>query len=278
MTTAQKIIKYFATAFAVFLIVTIISIILNGSYILLSALGLIHTNTDENIITEDLNVISNEVKEVSTLKIDLESTNLYIKEGNEFKVETNNSKITFEDENGSIKIKEKNQNLLSNNNSESNLIIYIPEDTMLLDETTIKTGAGKINIEKLNTQGLYLKLGAGDVYIENVINTKETQIDGGVGKTELKLCEMNNLEANLGIGEFVFNGELTGKSKIDSGIGTININLIDNKSNYTIDINKGLGNITLDGQKLEIDRLYGTGENYIGIDGGIGEIKIEFKE
>ena len=130
MTTAQKIIKYFATAFAVFLIVTIISIILNGSYILLSALGLIHTNTDENIITEDLNVISNEVKEVSTLKIDLESTNLYIKEGNEFKVETNNSKITFEDENGTIKIKEKNQNLLSNNNSESNLIIYIPTYTI----------------------------------------------------------------------------------------------------------------------------------------------------
>ena len=62
MTTAQKIIKYMATAFAVFLIVTIISAILSGGYALLSAFGLIHKN--ENIVTEDLKVISSKVKEV----------------------------------------------------------------------------------------------------------------------------------------------------------------------------------------------------------------------
>ena len=46
MTTAQKIIKYLATAFAIFLIITIISAILNVSYVILSAFGLI--NTDKN--------------------------------------------------------------------------------------------------------------------------------------------------------------------------------------------------------------------------------------
>ena len=146
-----------------------------------------------------------------------------------------------------------------------------------LDETKIETGAGKINIEKLNTQGLYLELGAGDVHIENVIATGKTKIDGGVGKTELKYCEINNLKANLGMGEFVFSGKLTGKNEIDSGVGAINIDLMDNKKNYTIDVSKGLGNVALDGQKLEMDRVYGTGENYIDIDGGIGEIKIDFK-
>ena len=146
-----------------------------------------------------------------------------------------------------------------------------------IDETKIQTGAGKINIEKLNTQSLYLELGAGDVYIENVIATGETKIDGGVGKTELKSCEINNLKANLGMGEFTFSGKLTGKSKIDSGVGAINIDLIDNKNNYKIDVSKGLGNVTLDGQKLETDRVYGIGENYLDIDGGIGEIKIDFE-
>lgn len=159
----------------------------------------------------------------------------------------------------------------------SNLIIYIPEDMIAIDETKIQTGAGKINIEKLNTQSLYLELGAGDVYIENVIATGETKIDGGVGKTELKSCEINNLKANLGMGEFTFSGKLTGKSKIDSGVGAINIDLIDNKNNYKIGVNKGLGNVTLDGQKLETDRVYGIGENYLDIDGGIGEIKIDFE-
>lgn len=275
MTTAQKVIKYIATAFAVFLIITIISAILNGGYALLSAFGLIHTN--KNIVTEDLKVISSEVKEVSTLKIDLAFTNLDIKTGDNFKVETNNSKITFTNDNGNVKIKEENQNWL-NDNSESNLIVYIPEDMIAIDETNIEAGAGKINIEKLNTQSLYLELGAGDVHIENVVATAETKIDGGVGKTELKSCEINNLKANLGMGEFVFSGKLTGKSEIDSGVGAIRIRLMDNKENYKINVSKGLGNVTLDGQKLEMDRIYGTGENYLDIDGGVGEIKIDFKE
>ena len=275
MTTAQKIIKYIATAFAIFLIVTIISAILSGGYALLRAFGLIHV--DKNIVTEELKVISSEVKEISTLKIDLSCTNLDVKIGDNFKVETNNSKITFTNDNGSVKIKEENRNWL-NNNKESNLIIYIPRDMIAIDETKIETGAGKINIEKLNTQSLYLELGAGDVYIKNLTVTKEAKIDGGLGRTELKSCEINNLKANLGMGDFVFNGKLTGKNEIDSGVGAIDIDLMDNKGNYKINVSKGLGNVTLDGQKLEMDRVYGTGENYLDVDGGIGEIKIEFKE
>lgn len=99
-----------------------------------------------------------------------------------------------------------------------------------------------------------------------------------LGKTEIKSCEINNLKANLGVGAFDLNGKLTGTSKVDSGVGAININLIDNLENYTIDVSKGLGSVTLDGKKLEIDRIYGTGENYLSVDGGIGEIKIDSKE
>ena len=183
MTTAQKIIKYVAIAFAIFLIFTIISAILSGGYSLLNALGLIHSN--KNIVTEDVKVISSEVKEVSTLNIDLAFTNLHIKTGDSFKVETNNSKITFEENNGSVTIKEKNRNWL-NNNIQSNLIIYIPEDMTQINETKIETGAGKVNIEKLNTKELYLQLGAGDVHIENIIVTKEAKIDGGARKDRIK--------------------------------------------------------------------------------------------
>ena len=99
-----------------------------------------------------------------------------------------------------------------------------------------------------------------------------------LGKTEIKSCEINNLKANLGVGTFDLNGKLTGKSKVDSGVGAININLIDNLENYTIDVSKGLGSVTLDGKKLEMDRIYGTGENYLSVDGGVGEIKIDSKE
>ena len=275
MTTAQKVIKYIATAFAVFLIITIISAILSGGYALLKAFGLIHT--DKNILSEDLKVISNEVTEISTLKLDLAFTNLEIKTGDRFKVETNNSKITFTDNNGSVNIKEEKYNWSKNHDNASELIICLPEDMIALDETKIETGAGNINIENLNTQSLDLELGAGDVKIANLTVIKEAKIDGGLGRTELKSCEINNLKANLGMGEFVFSGKLTGKNEVDSGVGAINIDLLDSAENYTIDVDKGIGSVTLDGKKLEMDRVYGTGENYLDIDGGVGEIKIDFK-
>ncbi len=276
MTTAQKVIKYIALGFAIFLIITIISAILTGIFGLLSAFGLIHSEKD--IVTDEVKVISSEVTEVSTLKLELAFTNLEIKTGDSFKVETNNSKISFMDNNGNIKIKEENHGFFMNKNYASDLVIYIPENMIDFDEVKIETGAGKINIQSLNTQGLYLELGAGDVYIENLIVTKEAKIDGGVGKTEIKSCEINNLKANLGVGTFDLNGKLTGKSKVDSGVGAININLIDNLENYMIDVSKGLGSVTLDGEKLEMDRIYGTGKNYLSVDGGVGEIKIDFKE
>lgn len=79
MTSTQKIIKYIATAFAILLAVTIISAILTGGYVLLNSLGLIDTNNA--VITEDLKTISSDIAEVSSLKIDLAYTNLYIKSG-----------------------------------------------------------------------------------------------------------------------------------------------------------------------------------------------------
>lgn len=51
MTRAQKIIKYIATAFAIFLIITIISAILKVVYGLASALGLKHKKVTDQIET-----------------------------------------------------------------------------------------------------------------------------------------------------------------------------------------------------------------------------------
>ena len=59
MTTAQKIIKYIANAFAIFLIVTIIFSILSAGYGILIAVGVI--NKQENKISENLITISEKI-------------------------------------------------------------------------------------------------------------------------------------------------------------------------------------------------------------------------
>ncbi len=275
MTSVQKIIKYVAMAFAIFLVVNIISAIIIGLYTVGNVLGLV--NSTKDTITENLKVISGETTEISTLKIDLGFTDLHIKTGEKFKVETNNSNISYEENNGSVVIKEKTFKGLSfNYNTESSLSVYLPE-IIALDEVKIEGGAGRVNIDSLKAQGVYLEVGAGEVKIENVNVSKELRIDGGIGKTELKHSKVNNLDANLGVGEFTYNGTLTGNTDIDSGIGNIRIDLTDDIKNYTIDIDKGLGNVTIDGNNVETNRVYGTGKNGIKIDGGVGNINIDFE-
>lgn len=276
MTSAQKIIKNLATAFALFLAFAIISGIVTGIYTIIGALGL--DNKKEYVVLESMKEISNEIEEVTSLEINLSYTNLKIKTGEKFRVETNNEKITLTNNNGNVKIKDEGEYILNEENTESNLIVYIPENTEILNEVIIKNGAGKIQIDKLKTEKLHLKMDAGEVNIENLVVTKEIDIDGGVGKTELKHCQLNKLKADLGVGAFNFSGTLTEKSKINSGVGAIDVELEGKKEDYTIKVSKGFGNIQLDGQSIETDKAYGTGDNYLDINGGVGEIKIDFTE
>ena len=69
MNTTQKIIKYLAIAFAVFLIVTIISAILTGLYALSNVLGL--RNDNETI--GEMKTIEIEESQITTLDIDVAS-------------------------------------------------------------------------------------------------------------------------------------------------------------------------------------------------------------
>lgn len=272
MSTAQKLIKYLAIAFALFLSISIISGILFAIYSLGNVLGL----TDDDFITENLEVISGEVTNVSSLDIDLGFTSMQIKEGEKFKVETNNSKIYLKENNGNIEIKEKNVNWLSNmNNNKSSLIIYIPENTKTLENVKIESGAGTVYIDGINSKTLDLELGAGKLEVKNIKISEAMNLDGGAGKIELTSSEIRNLDAELGAGEFIFDGILTGNNEMDSGVGAVKINLKDNVDNYTFSVSKGVGSINLDGRPLEDNKKYGNGNNNIKIDGGVGSIEIK---
>ena len=271
MTQAQKIIKYLAIAFAVFLIVTIISAILGGIYGLSGVLGL----RKDNEIIGEMRKIELENSEVLSLDIDVACTNLSFKIGDSLNVETNNNNIKCNQNNQNLQIKEKSRNLFGRNNV-GDLIIYIPE-TMEFEKIKINAGAGKINIENLNSKELDLELGAGETEIKNLNVTKNCNLEGGAGKVSILSGKINNLNFDMGFGETNLTASLNGESSIEAGVGNVNVNLLGEKQGYQVKIDKGLGNVSLDGEKLDISKVYGTGENYIKIDGGVGNIKVDFE-
>lgn len=269
MKHSQKIIKYLAFAVALILIVMIISGIINGLYFALNAVGIIK---EDNIISDNYEKkdIENKIK---SLNIDLNNSNLYIKYGDELGIETNNKDIEINNNDGYINIKDTSINLF--NKKDKDLIIYVNNE---LDILSIDTAFGNVEIEDLVINNLNLDLGTGVVKINNINVLNEFKLDGGIGNITLSNNIINNLEADLGIGEFNYSGTLIGNNTIENGVGISNILLNDDYNLYTINTKKGIGKIIINGNEINNNMTYGIGENIININGGIGNVKIDFNE
>lgn len=241
MNKGQTIIKYAAIAFAVYLICEIFLILAN-------IIGLI----GDGFKYKDKKV---EIPQSEAyLVVNLATSSLTIKEGDTFDYIINNKEITAEKDNNKIIIKEKGHF----RSKKSEVIITIPRD-MILNDAIIDTGAGKINIENLKAENFSLDIGAGSVQINNLVVTKNCDIDGGAGNIIINNGSIYNLDMDLGIGK-------------------LELNLIGSQNDYTLDISKGIGSISLDGKDLKDEEKVGTGSSLVKIDGGVGSIEIKMKE
>lgn len=270
MIKTQRIIKYCAIAFAIFLIFNILSLIMYG----IISIGNVFSENNNNFISSDnlkkINIKSN----VEKLNINVKSTNIIVKEGSKFKVETDNKYIKIKENNNQLSITEDNYHWFKNNN-DTNLTIYLPLEYDF-DNVSIENGAGKIEIDMMKTNNLELDLGAGQVNIQNLNVSTEADIDGGAGEVIIKDSRINNLDLDMGVGKLTLDSILTGNNEIDSGVGELNINLIGSSNDYKIKLNKGIGNATLNNENMKNDTYYGEGANLIDINGGIGSIKINY--
>ena len=273
MTMLQKIIKYFALALAAFLIFSIISGILGGLYFFTGLLGLQkHSET----IKSEMSAVSFEESNINSLDIDVAFTNLIIKSGESLKIETNNENINYQQSDLNLQIKEKTHNWFFKNNK-GDLIVYIP-DGLEFEKVKINAGAGKIQIENINTKKLSLELGTGETTIEKLNVVDNCKIESGAGKVDIYSGKINNLNLDIGVGKFKLTSSIIGNSKINAGIGSLELNIQGNKEDYKIKADKGIGTIKIDGKNVEDNYVYGDGENEVKIEGGIGSISVDFKE
>lgn len=273
MSIGQKVIKYLAIAFAIALIVGIITTIVRVVSSIPLTLKIGKNNNDSNNIIETSSDFENE--NVAFLDIDIAYSNLTIRKGEYLKVESSDKDIQCKQDEQKIIIKERNSNWFNNTKKEE-LIVYVPEN-LQFDKVNINTGVGKVNIEILNTKVLKMDLGAGETSIQNINITESAKIDTGAGKVNIKEAKINDLRCDLGIGATEISAKLLGNTRIGTGVGNLKLDVLGKKEEYETKVNKGLGNVTIDEEKISDNEVVGNGENKIDIDGGVGEIKINFR-
>lgn len=268
MTTAQRIIKYFAIALAIAIIAGIIEAILGvvGVFSSDTSIGEVRRVTFE--FKED--------QDISRLILKYKAGTVEIVSG-EFGYETNNEKLKVNVSGDTIELLDKSKNGFHFNTNKSYLKVFIPDD-ILFDKVKIEIGAAKVKINKLSAKVMEYEVGAGATTINNIKVTESFKADTGAGAFKIKDGAINNLTSDFGAGEVTINATLTGTNKLDCGVGSLNLKLLDSMENYTIKAHKGLGEIKLNGDKLSDGKTVGNGINTVYLEGGIGSIKIETNE
>ena len=274
MTTTQKIIKYLAIAFALFLVIGIFSCIFSLSHEIISS---INGDKNESELLEEYTVISNNINKVESFKIDISNDDIEIKVGEKFEVRTNDPNVKFYHENSKVKIKsDKTFSWHINNSSRGTIVIYLPND-FNISELDLELGAGKIDIDKLSAETLLMNLGAGTMNAKELNVYESATINGGAGNININSGTISNLNLKLGAGNATIYSDLTGKNNLTTGVGKLNLELNQNKDNYKFEINKGLGNIILNDFDVSEDSIIGNGEIYIKINGAVGNTIINTK-
>ena len=213
--------------------------------------------------------------EIHSLDVQINAADFKIVSADEFSVESNLKYLSVSKKDGVLKIVDEAKS--NSNYTNATLTLYVP-NAVVFNDVEIETGAAKMTVDTLSASSVELKLGAGDVRFESLNASSEVDINGGTGQITIVSGTLNDLSLEMGMGELNLTAAVFGDSDLKFGVGESNVTLIGSKDDYKVDVEKGIGNITVDGKTVTDFGSSGNGQNHIEIEGGVGAINLNFKE
>ena len=217
--------------------------------------------------------------EIHSLDIQIVAADFTIEHGDRFSVESNLKYLSVSEQNGVLTIVEDEHHQFGINvdisYADAVLKLCVPSD-IVFDSVDITTGVARLTADSLSADCLELELGAGKVQFGCLNAYTNADIEGGAGEITIESGMLNNLTLETGVGELNLTAALLGNSDLCFGVGKSNLSLIGGKDAYKIDIENGLGNITVDGKPVTDFDSSGNSQNYIKIEGGVGTVDIAF--
>ena len=229
---------------------------------------------NENVVLDDSQTYEI-TSDIHSLDIQINAADFKIVSADDFSVESNLKYLSVSEKDGVLKIVDEAKS--NSNYTNAILTLYVPNGIVFHD-VDIETGAAKMTVDTLSASSVELKLGAGDVRFESLNASANVDIEGGAGQITIVSGTLNNLSLEMGMGELNLTAAVLGESDLKFGVGESNVTLIGSKDDYKVDIEKGLGNVTVDGENVIDFGSIGNGQNHIKFEGGIGTINLKFQE
>ncbi len=274
MNKQQRSIKTFAIALAAMLTVIIIGIIILG----VNSIASWFFASSDKIFSGGINYSNTfDTDEFTNITINNSIGKLRIEHGDAFEVTGENVLESFscEIEKGTLVIDHTSKkNLNFTNYSKTSITITIPEDVKL-ETLEISTGVDNCTINDIEASAFVLKAGVGEVTISN-LTSDNVNIEGGVGNINISNSYLGDFELECGVGTASISGKLD-DCTISSGVGEVKLEIDGDFEDYDIDLSVGIGNMQIDGERYKNDtRLNKGAKNKLEIDGGIGNISVNF--
>lgn len=274
MTSFQRIIKYCATALAIFLIVTIIGGAITALLAVSGVKSLKNEIKENKAEFSELKQYTLTSEKIDKLDIDVGAVDIIIEKGESLTVKYSGVNFGFEQEKNKLEIENDSDGVFGFD-AVGKLLVTVPEK-MSFEKVSLCAGAGDIYIESLNCGSLDLDLGAGEVEIDSLRVKTMASIDGGAGEMTIASGFISNADISLGVGQTVISAQLSGKNEIDAGVGELRLTLEGEKESYTVSADTGIGDFRVGGERVSDGDVVGSGENLVDIDGGIGVVRVEF--
>lgn len=209
-------------------------------------------------------------EDVKNLNLNFGAADIVCISGDKFSIETRGIEeenlICNLDNTGTLCI--KNQNHLQSFNFFSHtkksgfaprILISIPDNTSI-NELNLFIGAGKFETHRIE------------------LSVSRGTIEVGAGSCVIDGLNAMSLKAKCSMGNLNIRGRIKGKSYIDCGMGAINLDLIGNIDDYSVDSKVGLGSVIINDNKNEgINKVFTqiVKENHFSVNCGMGSVKIK---
>lgn len=241
-----------------------------------------------------------DIGKVTDIEIDVLSADIEIVPSDKFGFDISsrdNAPITYTLEGGRLKISQALMRSLRLVNldfdfTNDTVTVYVPESEAL-NNVSIKTLSGTINIGELNCRRLEMSMASGNTKIYRAM-AKELNVHSVSGDVALNQCEAENfgfvlasgkltadglqsngLSVNLTSGDANISGRFNGSNSIKVLSGDVNMKIYGEEDDYNRTVSLVSGDVHINGTKSNAS-VRNSADNDLIIDITSGDVKIEF--
>jgi len=295
MNGLQKVIKYCAMAFAVFLTVVIFGSIVTVVMGVTTGIAGVDFFLDEDKerinLTESYSVEEAKELGITRLLVDC-NAEITVKPGTVLSIDAEDVTDEYEirQGNGTFSIVQDTPQIkiglwFGNTSDREKVTVTVPEE-LFMEQVKVDSGSGKVSLETFQTDELVIDSGSGSVTVSEVstkriniesgsgrvaltsVNAEETGLNTGSGGISVEDTMLGKLRVNSGSGSVTMRNVLAEKAKVDSGSGSV---LLEGVLTGTCEFETGSGSLTI--------RLNGNEEEYlVKAECGSGTFRINGKK